>query len=438
MTWLRLAWAMVGFVSVSTTWCQEPSGAAWGPQTGSVDWSLKDDGLVWRTPLLDLRLNPWFTLRHLSGTAPQGSGASSPENALWDNLRGAHFDATLDGLWQIHGSLEEMQGVPGAWDAAAMPSHTALPGWGRAKPLDNGRVDVARSRVTAKYIRPLSLRDSLTVTSAYAPAGWGAFPSSLTLSQDAASYPHVSVGVTRSQSWRINLTAARWTSDERGPDGGSTESLFRPSDAGWADFTWMSSRNFTVGALAGTVRERSWTQEQLADSSDRFTWTPWFSLTSSWRLPIDGVSISGEWASHQGWGVGAIWHKPQRTRLAWTTMRLQDNPEATLWTHAATPVSSVLRAAGVSGDVWRTELRGQWQRNRFMATSRAAVVGEFAVWEASVGWLLQGTWPLYASLGVELWDGGAGALLPEQGRRIRLGVSHQMGMTPGSTTFAAP
>ena len=119
-------------------------------------------------------------------------------------------------------------------------------------------------------------------------------------------------------------------------------------------------------------------------------------------------------------------------------MRLQDNPEATLWTHAATPVSSVLRAAGVSGDVWRTELRGQWQRNRFMATSRAAVVGEFAVWEASVGWLLQGTWPLYASLGVELWDGGAGALLPEQGRRIRLGVSHQMGMTPGSTTFAAP
>ena len=119
-------------------------------------------------------------------------------------------------------------------------------------------------------------------------------------------------------------------------------------------------------------------------------------------------------------------------------MRLQDNPEATLWTHAATPVSSVLRAAGVSGDVWRTELRGQWQRNRFMATSRAAVVGEFAVWEASVGWLLQGTWPLYASVGFEIWDGATGPVLPEQGRRIRLGVSHQMGMTPGSTTFDAP
>jgi hypothetical protein len=200
----------------------------------------------------------------------------------------------------------------------------------------------------------------------------------------------------------------------------------------------MASRALTVGALAGTVRERPWTQEQLTDSTARFTWTHWLSFTSSWRLPIDGVSLSGEWTSHQGWGVGALWHKPQRARLAWTTMRLQDNPDATLWTHAATPVSAVLRAAGSTGEAWRTELRGQWQRNRLMATSRAAVVGEFAVWVASVGWRLQGTWPLYASVGVEIWDGATGAVLPEQGRRIRLGVSHQMGMTPGSTTFDAP
>lgn len=437
MTWPRLAWAMVGFVCISAAWGQEPEAEAWGPQTGNVKWSLKNDGLVWRTPLLDLRLNPWFTVRHISGTAPQLSDVSTTENAFWDNLRGAHFDATLDGVWQIHGSLEEMQGVPGAWDAAAMSSATALPGWGRGKILDEGRVDVARSRVMSTYSRQLSHRDTLTVTTAYAPAGWGTLPSSLTLSPNAASYPHVSVGMARSQSWRVNLTAARWTSDERGPDGGSTESLFRPSDAGWADVTWMASRALTVGALTGTVRERPWTQEQLSDTT-RFTWTPWFSFTSSWRLPLDGVSLVGEWTSHQGWGVGALWHQPQRAKLAWTTMRLQDNPDATLWTHAATPVSAVLRAAGSTGEAWRTELRGQWQRDRLMATGRAAVVGEFAVWEASVGWRLQGTWPLYASVGFEIWDGATGPVLPEQGRRIRLGVSHQMGMTLGSTTFDAP
>ena len=103
MTWRRHAWAMVGFVCISAAWGQEPAAEAWGPQTGNMQWSLKNNGLVWRTPLLDLWLNPWFTVRHISGTAPHLSDGSTTENAFWDNLRGAHFDATLDGVWQIHG-----------------------------------------------------------------------------------------------------------------------------------------------------------------------------------------------------------------------------------------------------------------------------------------------------------------------------------------------
>ena len=118
-----------------------------GPQTGDVTWSLRQHGLTWETPQMTLHLSPWFTVRHLTGTPPTTSEAAvSP----WDNLRGAHFEAVLDGVWQVEGSLEEMQGWAGAWDATTMTESTALPGWGRANSLRR-RVDVARARVTSRY-----------------------------------------------------------------------------------------------------------------------------------------------------------------------------------------------------------------------------------------------------------------------------------------------
>ena len=76
----------------------------WGPEPGSVHWSLKDHGLRWSTPRLDLVLDPWITFRHVSGpTNPEAT-------PMWDNLRGAHFNAQLDDVWEVRGSLEELRG----------------------------------------------------------------------------------------------------------------------------------------------------------------------------------------------------------------------------------------------------------------------------------------------------------------------------------------
>ena len=44
-----------------------------GPQTGDVAWSLRNHGLTWETPQMTLHLDPWFTVRHITGTPPTTS-----------------------------------------------------------------------------------------------------------------------------------------------------------------------------------------------------------------------------------------------------------------------------------------------------------------------------------------------------------------------------
>ncbi len=432
-------WAGVAFMLLSSSAWGQTMGEAdslLGPQTGDVTWSLHQHGLTWETPQMTLHLSPWFTVRHLTGTPPTTSEAAvSP----WDNLRGAHFEAALDGVWHVEGSLEEMQGWAGAWDAAIMTASTALPGWGRAKLTSGGRVDVARARVTSRYSHVSTQGDSLLFSTAYAPVQWGALPSPLTFSGEAASFPRASVTWVRPNGLSAQTTAARWTGTERGPAGGSTESLFRQTDAGWVDFGWRHPSRGSLGLLGGVLRERPWTGELATDSLGQFAWRSWLSVSSTWRTATDNVLVSGEWTSHQGWGVATSWRPSEAWAFTLGTTRLPalDDDRIALQ-NAGTPVSAVLRPAGSTDALWRTELHGRWKTSTWTAGGRAAAVGTFKVAEAWVAYALQKTWPMHVTLGAELWQGASHPSLPSEGARLRVGVSHRMGMTPGSTTFGAP
>ena len=435
----RCRWAGMAFMLLtSLTWGQAmvEADSLLGPQTGHVTWSLRHHGLTWETPQLTLHLDPWFTIRHLTGTLPPTSEAAvSP----WDNLRGAHFEAVLDGVWQVDGSLEEMQGWPGVWDAATMTEPTALPGWGRAKLTPGGRIDVARARVTSRYSRVSTQGDSLLFSTAYAPVHWGALPSPLTFSGEAASFPRASVTWVRPNGLSAQTTAARWTGTERGPAGGSTESLFRQTDAGWVDFGWRNTSRGSVGLLGGALRERPWTGELDADSLGRFTWRTWLSLSSTWRTASQQVQVAGEWTSHQGWGVATSWRPSSAWSFTLGTTRLPAVDDDQIALHnAGTPVSAVLRPTGSVNALWRTELHGRWKTSIWTAGGRAAAVGTFKVAEAWVAYALQQTWPLHVTLGMEFWQGATHPSLRSEGARLRVGISHRMGMTPGSTTFGAP
>ena len=142
-----------------------------GPHSGDVTWSLRNHILTWNTPQLTLNLDPWFTLRHVSGT--MSPLTQSPPTLTIDNLRGAHFDAQLDGIWRVEGSLEEMQGYIGAWEAVTMEEITALPDGDAPK---SNRTDALMWRVLESYpvATAYRVRATLSLSSSLTPHSNGA------------------------------------------------------------------------------------------------------------------------------------------------------------------------------------------------------------------------------------------------------------------------
>jgi len=298
---------------------------------------------------------------------------------------------------------------------------------------------VARARGRTSYVNQMASGDTLTWTGAYAPSAWGHLPSALTFSSRAASFPHTSLTWKSSHGFEAGGVVARWTGTERSPDGGSTESLFRQSDAGWGHVTWHGQGRTQLGALVGTTRERPWVGEQEADTTGRFVWTSWASIQGRWSVPEVGVELAGEWASHQGWGVAVRARPLQGVRLALSATRLAARADASvLLRNAGTPVADALRPAGLETAAWRAEVHGTYRVQRFTAGGRVVAVADARVAEAWVGFELQRTWPLHATIGVESWRVPGHPTLPQQGARLRLGVAHRMGMTAGSPTFDAP
>ncbi len=408
-----------------------------GPHSGDVTWSLRNHILTWNTPQLTLNLDPWFTLRHVSGT--MSPLTQSPPTLTLDNLRGAHFDAQLDGIWRIEGSLEEMQGYIGAWEAVTMEEITALPGWGRAKIKSDGRVDVARARVISSCNSVSSQGDSLSFIVAYAPLEWGNLPSPITFSDQATSFPRASLAWVRPQQIQAKTTVARWTGTDRGPVGGSTEGLFRQTDACWTDLQWEGLPRWAFGMLGGAMRARPWIGELEEDSLNHFDWRPWLSMTTSWTTKSDHIRIAGEWASHQGWGLAATWRpKPSWFVTASTTRLLELTGTSISLLNAGTPVSAVLRPAGLTKAVFRNEFQFLWTNESWKAGGNCAMAGTLLVAEAWLGFCLHRVWPLHVTLGAEIWQGAASSNFPSEGARLRVGLSHQLGMTPGSTTFTSP
>ena len=410
----------------------------WGPASGEVKWSLNQHAITWTTPRLTLTLDPWMTLRHVSGTPTSISEPVSSWDEAWDNLRGATFQAQLDEVWEVSGSLEEWQGIPSAWDAMWMTSEDAIPGWGRSKTTSGGRTDVARTRGTTSYVHSTERGDTLKWTAAYAPDHWGEMLSPLTLSGRAASYPTSRLEWTRNQSWQFSGHVARWTGTERSPLGGSTEALFRQSDAGWSTLTWFGKKPWSAGVLAGAVRERPWAQEQ--DTLSRFEPRGLFSAISSWDArPSSGMSVHAEWSWKQGYGLTL--RSSSSSKLQWglsiSKLNARNNHQSA-WLNAGTPVSEVLRYSHLDQQALRVEGKAQWIRGRWNIGGRAAIVAEAQVLEAWLGWTLQETWPLHLTTGVETWHVPSHPTLPSEGWRLRFGLAHRLSMSSGTPTFEAP
>lgn len=439
--WLGHMWTVLCMVaSPSLLSAQSPDSLLWGPQPGEITVSLTAHAMTWHTANLDLWLDPWLTFRHVAGTAANAGTDEGP--ASWDNLRGASFGARLDGRWVLEGSLEELQGLPSAWDGLMMGDGSGLPGWGRVKTTGGGRVDVARARARSSYRTPVRGLDTLTFSLAYAPVQWGEASSPAMFSSEASSFPHAQLTLGPSSRWAISAVLARWTGNERSPLGGSTESLFRQTDAAWGTIVWHPWPSVGIGALLGGHRDRPWTQEDATDEA--FFWRGWQSITASYRPSNPSWHFSAEWVPKLA-GSFTVRHKTKHLSWVASAMRLE---HAVDWTspleNAGSPLSAPLRPDWVgststwSDAGWRSEYGVAWNRDKWQLGARGLAYRQQAWAEAWAAFALQTGWPLHIYVGAEAWRLEGHRALPDQGVRWKVGLAHRLGMSPGGPTFATP
>ena len=152
----------------------------WGPEPGTVQWSFNDHALHWSTSRLSLDLIRG-SLSDMCQNVSTDDGAQP--NQQWDNLRGARFEATLDGSWHVRKPRRTC--LPGAGRCCHDDGH-GLAGWGR-----QGVVRWACRCGTCTgglpRIQGLGDQDTLFWTAAYAPFHWGNMPSPLSFASTAAS-----------------------------------------------------------------------------------------------------------------------------------------------------------------------------------------------------------------------------------------------------------
>ena len=405
-----------------------------------MEIGFQEHAATWRTPRMTLHVDPWLCIRHVGGTPQRNDELGFDEP--WDNLRGAAFRGELDGVWTVKGSLEEYQGIPTAWERHWMGESRSLPGWGRMKPTEGGRVDVARgrSRTTGRFALP-NRRDTFTVSVAYDAAQWGNDLAPLALDSRSAPYPHGSLGWARGERMQVAAAAARLAGTELSASG-ETGRSYRQTDLAWATWRGRLGDRLDLGLLAGSHRNRPWLQEPA--SSAEFQWSSWASVmaniqsadgSSRWIVEwMPHVASALSWSSKQGSWRGAV-----------TLARVLTHSEPNaLPRHAGTPLGTPLLPlwsfdnTWESASVWRGEGALNWTQGRMQAGMHMVSLANQWWLEAWGAWTLQSEWPLHLTAGFETWRLEGSPNVPNDGLRWRIGVSHTLVMSPGRPTFAPP
>lgn len=355
--------------------------------------------------------------------------------AVWDNIRGARFQAILDDRWHIGGELLERQGVAepllGYWAV-----QNRIPGWGRSKlgnstgfnTAEQAYFDVSRTRgwvgwEQADWAFDAGI-DALHI---------GAGRSSAFLSQTAVPAPYARVSHANSDG-RTACWVTRWMTPRRGPLGETAEALLERTRAVFVAHTarltthWnvQGVYNFSWETTAQTAPE-GW--EGLGmDAGDRYrpsrhvggvelqyhrSFTNTGHLTAyaqqSWdvgrhkRAPNDRepqrafalTRVIGWHWQHPRWTVRAEYARRDdaHCRTCWT---FEDASEST-----GGPFRTELENAGLSAhSLWKESLRLE-ALGRLLPRWELGLIGELN--EEARQALIQTQWQLHPIWPLNLW-----------------------------------
>jgi hypothetical protein len=193
----------------------------------------------------------------MAGTV-QFTGNEQEDLTFWDNIRGARFQAELDGQFHIGGELLERQGVAdpllGTWAV-----QRRIPGWGRSKlgrnnawnTIDRAYYDASRARGWTGWSNGMWSADG-----GIDALHFGAGRASVLQSKTAAPAPYARFGFEQNKH-RSEIIFSQWMSDQRGPLGETAESLLNRSQVITLNHTWGINRNWLIQGAYQFIREKS-------------------------------------------------------------------------------------------------------------------------------------------------------------------------------------
>ena len=188
----------------------------------------------------------------------QIDGEEPGTQTIWDNIRGARFQAEIDGQFHIGGELLERQGVAepllGLWAV-----QKRIPGWGRSKlgrnsgwnTVDQAYYDVSRARGWTGWSNGIWSADA-----GIDALHFGAGRTSALISKTSAPAPYSRIGFDQKHH-RTEFTISQWMSDERGPTGETAESLLNRSHIFTLQHAWNAKPKWLVQGAYQFIRERS-------------------------------------------------------------------------------------------------------------------------------------------------------------------------------------
>jgi hypothetical protein len=194
----------------------------------------------------------------IMGGTVQFSGNEQEDLTFWDNIRGARFQAELDGQFHIGGELLERQGVAdpllGMWAV-----ERRIPGWGRSKlgrdnawnTIDRAYYDVSRARGWTGWSNGMWSADG-----GIDALHFGAGRASVLQSKTAAPAPYARLGFEHDEH-RSEITLSQWISDQRGPLGETAESLLNRSHVITLNHAWEIKQNWLIQGAYQFIREKS-------------------------------------------------------------------------------------------------------------------------------------------------------------------------------------
>lgn len=274
-------------------------------------------------------------------------------NGCFENIRGARFEAVIDGTWEVRGSLEERQGTAAPllseWARALSnrPLQTVvLPEWGRAKwtnpstdPTLPIAFDASRARVQIGHSGQwgrLRTRFETGLDNRHE----GTAEHSLFWSRTAAPLPYVG-GALAGNRWHAAAWAGAATGPNRGPGGATAESLFSRQRVTRLGGGFHQGEAFSMDVLWYRLARLSFADEPPAVRH-------WGGVQAAFRRgPWDAyiaLAVDPAAAAYLGEHLHLRWQSPS-TRITFAYQRSTPGgyrlmPDRIDLTHSGTPIAS--------------------------------------------------------------------------------------------------